>query len=301
MPKIKIATQSYAGEEITSQVTSAAQSENPNKNVNGAVQVRDSNGKVVQVMVNLPESDAAGVANACSKIDENPGVSKCARFPQELSEDFESGSDGNPYTNVSPFEMELLTDSNNDLEYENTSPIAGTLSGEIKSKTLSSRTNHAKTFTATAAHYNNKWSSATHYEVSAKVKFTQGANPNDREIQRLAMTLGTFSKRHSLVRRTDVGSGTNWHIQTEAGFTDTGVPYSSGTTYEYRQEYNANTGESKIWLNGVLLSTRFIGSLGESLVSMSANNSETKSSAQTTADCGLMVDDVSITIFDALL
>lgn len=93
MGKIKTNVNANAGDEICQQmIDAAAATGSPG---GSATPVRDSNGKIVQVVLDLPDVDAPGLANASQKISENPGVATTVTFPLTIAEDWEDlGNDG---------------------------------------------------------------------------------------------------------------------------------------------------------------------------------------------------------------
>lgn len=82
MPKIKVTTQNFASDSITDEILSAANSNTPASVTPSAEVIRDSQGKVVAVNVNLPDGIAANdLTNAKNAINANNGVAKAAAFP----------------------------------------------------------------------------------------------------------------------------------------------------------------------------------------------------------------------------
>jgi len=97
MAKIIVNAESFATESTVSEIMTAAAAAHPN---NSAEVIRDNNGKMIKVIVNLPEDvDAGGLATATAKIQGNNGVSKTSLFPigNNSPEDFESYSEAAAY------------------------------------------------------------------------------------------------------------------------------------------------------------------------------------------------------------
>ena len=72
---------------ICDEILAAAAQGMPGSNPNAAEPVRDGNGKVVSVSVNLPDGDAPGLQNAADKINQNNGVSKAGPYPFKAADD----------------------------------------------------------------------------------------------------------------------------------------------------------------------------------------------------------------------
>jgi hypothetical protein len=118
MGQVKVTVSATADQAaIIQEIEAAAQAINPN--AKAAEPVRDSNGKITQVNVNLPD---AASENAANKINENPGVSKASPFPLTSLEGFETlGTAGtlvpNP-TVFSPSGLVVLEQTGNGAELQ---------------------------------------------------------------------------------------------------------------------------------------------------------------------------------------
>jgi len=80
MAKIIVNTENFASEKVVADIQAAASLANPN---NAAEVIRDSNGKVVKILVNLPsDTPSQGLTNASNKINANLGVSTTVVLPK---------------------------------------------------------------------------------------------------------------------------------------------------------------------------------------------------------------------------
>jgi hypothetical protein len=86
MAKIKTTVWPHANGQVDAEILQAAAAAMPNSNPSAEV-IRDLNGKVVEVHVNLPDGDAPGLANAKNAINSNSGVAKASEFPKDIAND----------------------------------------------------------------------------------------------------------------------------------------------------------------------------------------------------------------------
>lgn len=85
MAQIKVNVKAGANAStICDELLAAAKAAMPASTPRAAEVIRDSNGKVVQLKVNLPDGDAAGLVNARNSINSNAGVSSSSEFPKVL-------------------------------------------------------------------------------------------------------------------------------------------------------------------------------------------------------------------------
>jgi hypothetical protein len=234
--KIKVLPHTYAGEEIIQQSIDAAASEMPaGKSPPSATPIRDAEGKVVAVEVNLP-SDISGneLENARSKINQNNGVSKAKGYPITLTEDFEAMATG-----VSLYLMsnDRIEQSSNPFQVTDTGPIAGTKSvvltnieDYIFAPRLKASTLGMTLFTAG--------------EVELKVRNSE-------------FTLGGYGPSGGIAAHFTGAVGTNIFYYSQGNLTpvDTGIAYAVDTTYKFKIVFSPSG--YIFYLNDVLMGVLF--------------------------------------------
>lgn len=248
MPKIIVNTESFAKETTVTQVLNAAATAHPN---NSAEVIRDQNGKVVKVLVNLPDdTPSQGIANATAKINANLGVATCVALPAVAQSDFNNLT---PSTDLTGTTIALTNDAGPDVNcFLSYDPNSGSLVKVLAAPAVDSvggtgsalafadedtalvSTQHRHTGALQIFAANNGFTGLKRAKVKCAFKCpdTYGGVAKDiGDVERgvyvdlQAVGMGGMVR---VENRINVPGSANWRIDTDVeGSADTGIPVTS--------------------------------------------------------------------------
>lgn len=265
--------QAFASEQTVTDIRSISSQAHQN---NAAEVVRDAGGKLVKVIVNLPDKVTnAGLKNARNKILQNRGVATCVILPVEGSaETFESYTEGQVlYDAVSPSVEIVISEVNCTLAVADAvAAVQATISatGGITGKSLHYKSNDAnscrKQLWVSAA--GNSFTAINSMEATFKFKPVPDVSGNPTCLLLMPFSNATLGLQGS------TGINDNFWVVLDPGqnLTNTGILFTDVATIYYSIDI---LGDAVMKINGTEV---YSGNLGISPANMASGALEFASS-----------------------